>query len=112
MFPFWNSLRFRLVLLVILGIMPSLFLILFNGMEQRRAAIDHAQETAFQLAKELSKEYEVLVQITRNTLTSLAQDPALHEQDRANSSRSFETRLRDRLLPFMSTLGLRTYRVM
>ncbi|MEW6533121.1 MAG: PAS domain S-box protein [Thermodesulfobacteriota bacterium] len=106
MFPFWNSLRFRLILLVILGIVPSLFLILFNGMEQRRAAIDHAQETAFQLAKELSKDYEVLVQTTRNMLASLAQDPALQEEHSADRSTLFETRLRDRLLPFFANIGV------
>jgi PAS domain S-box-containing protein len=106
MFPFWNSLRFRLILLVILGIVPSLFLILFNGMEQRRAAINHAQETASQLAKELSKDYEVLVQTTRHMLTSLAQDPVLRDQHSADRSTLFETRLRDRLLPFFANIGV------
>jgi hypothetical protein len=51
---FFASLRFRLILLVFLAVLPALGLILYSGLEHRRLAAVEAQKHALELAQLVS----------------------------------------------------------
>jgi hypothetical protein len=62
---FWNSLRCRLILLVILGVLPPVGLILHTWLSQRQLASIHAQEIARRVAIEFSADLRVNIETTR-----------------------------------------------
>ncbi len=68
----FSSLRFRLILLVLLAVIPALGLTFYTGLEQRRHAADHVQSDAMQLAARVSAEHERLIEGTRQFLYMLA----------------------------------------
>lgn len=84
MLAFLKSLRFRLMLLVLVAGLPGIGLIIYNGMEQQRYERLHAQENALRLANLVSVETEQLVQRTRRLLMSVAQFPAVLNRDSRN----------------------------
>ena len=49
MIRFLSSLRFRLILLVLLALVPALGLVIYNAAEQRRLVATQAQENALRL---------------------------------------------------------------
>jgi len=79
----FSSLRWRLILLVLLALLPALGLILYSGVEQRREAALAAQENALQLVRHMAMEQEHMIQGTEQLLATLAQLPAIqgpHDQ--------------------------------
>ncbi|MBI5034144.1 MAG: GAF domain-containing protein [Chloroflexi bacterium] len=78
MVRFFSSLRFRLILLVLLAIVPSLGLVIYTASELRRAAANDAQERALEIAQEAAQDQQTLIESTRQFLSVLAQVPAVH----------------------------------
>ncbi len=78
---FWNSLRFRLISLVVLGMVPPIGLIVHSGLEQRQLAPIYAQEKLRALAKEVSRDYGIVLDIIAQMLRRLAEDPTIKGLD-------------------------------
>jgi hypothetical protein len=83
MLRFFSSLRFRLLLLVLLAVVPALGLILYTAAEQREAAVVDAQENALRIARLAASDQERLVEGARQLLTALAQLPSVRNHDEA-----------------------------
>jgi Na+-transporting NADH:ubiquinone oxidoreductase subunit NqrB len=60
MIRFLSSLRFRLILLVLLALVPALGLVIYNAAEQRRLVATQAQENALRLARVAASNQEQL----------------------------------------------------
>ncbi len=61
----FSSLRIRLVLLVLLAVIPSLGVIVYTDIEQRRLAAADAKEHAMHLAQLVSRDQQGYVDGTR-----------------------------------------------
>jgi diguanylate cyclase (GGDEF)-like protein len=68
-----SSLRYRLLLLVLLAVLPALALILSTAWEQQKQAAVGAQENALRLARGAATDHARLVEGARALLTGLAQ---------------------------------------
>ncbi len=79
----WASLRVRLLGLVLLSLLPGLGLFLVNASEQRRQSESDAQEDALRLARLAAADQDFLVQGVHHLLMTLAQLPAIRNQDSA-----------------------------
>jgi PAS domain S-box-containing protein len=75
-----SSLRFRLIVLILLAVLPMLGLTLYNNLEQRRAAAQETQEEALRLAQLMQDQ---LIENTRQLLAALAQLPEIRSGDPA-----------------------------
>src|SRR5262245_31499837 len=71
--PRISRLRYRLLLLVLLAVLPALALIVSTAWEQRRQASLSAQEDALRLARLAASTHERLVEGARSLLIGLAQ---------------------------------------
>ena len=85
--PFWRSLRFRLVLLVVLAAIPAFALIIINGVQARQQAAMDAQAETLRLAREASTSQQALVDQTHRLLQALAAIPAVRSADPASCNR-------------------------
>ncbi len=95
MVRFFSSLRFRLILLVLLALVPSLALVIYTASEQRRLAAIQSQEHALQVARDAAQSQQDLVDSTHQFLSVLAELPAVHDLD-PNACDAFLAQLRDR----------------
>ncbi|HEX8234515.1 MAG TPA: SpoIIE family protein phosphatase [Abditibacteriaceae bacterium] len=77
----FSSLRFRLLLLVLLAILPALGLILYNGLEQQRAASAQVKEDALRLVRIAATNAEQSVKETRQLLFTLAALDGVRQRD-------------------------------
>ena len=68
----FSSLRFRLILLVIIATIPALLLTVYNGLEQRAQIEADVMESALQLTQFAAEKNEVLIEDTRIILISLS----------------------------------------
>ncbi len=89
----FSSLRFRLILLVLLAVLPALGLILYTASEQRRLATTQAQEDARRLAWFAAADQDNLVEGARQLLIALARLPEI----RLRQSAGCNARLADLL---------------
>src|SRR4030042_5018380 len=89
MFHCFARLRFQLILLVFLAVLPALGIILYTGLERQRQAAVSAQEEAKMLVKHASKECDRTILMTRQLLLALAAFPAVAGRDGAGSSALF-----------------------
>ena len=82
-----SSLRYRLLLLVLLAVLPALALILSTSWEQQRQAAVGAQEDALRLARLAASDHERLIEGARSLLTGLAQlsDVQMHNSKRCSA---------------------------
>jgi diguanylate cyclase (GGDEF)-like protein len=69
----FSSLRYRLLLLVLLAVLPALALILSTAWEQRRQSLQGALDDALRLARESASDNQRLIEGARSLLTGLAQ---------------------------------------
>ncbi len=106
MVRFWNSLRCRLILLVILGVLPPIGLILHSWLEQRQLASSHAQDIARRVATEFSTCLSSNIEITRKMLTDLSQLPQVKELDFIGAARMFESFFRNRPFLMYTNIGI------
>jgi len=70
----FSRLRYRLLFLVLLAVLPALALILSTAWEQRRLAVQGAQEDALRLARLASSNQERLIEAARPLLILLSQN--------------------------------------
>ncbi len=86
MVRFFNSLRFRLLLLVLLALLPVLGLVLRTASEQRRLAAIQAQEDALRLARTAAGSQEQLIGSAQQLLLMLGQLPAVRDPAACNAA--------------------------
>jgi len=89
MFHCFTRLRFQLILLVFLAVLPALGIILYTGLERQRQAAANAQEGAQMLVKHASNECDRTILMTRQLLLALAAFPAVAGRDGAAGSALF-----------------------
>jgi len=75
------SLRFRLLLLVLLAVVPALGLTLYTNVELRRLAADDVKEKALRLARIAASDQEDTIKDTRQLLSALARLPEVRSTD-------------------------------
>jgi signal transduction histidine kinase len=76
-----SSLRFRLMLLVILAVLPALVLTLATGLESRRIAAEAVGQEAIRLARLAAGNEEALIEGAQQLLMALAQLPEVTGDD-------------------------------
>jgi PAS domain S-box-containing protein len=81
--PLFSSLRFRILLLILLAVLPALLLTLRAGFEQRRLAAELAQEAAFRTARLVSAQHQSALEGTQGLLIALAESPEVNGNDPA-----------------------------
>ena len=84
------SLRFRLLLLVLLAVIPALGLTLYSNVELRRAAGADVKEEALRLARIAASDQQDTVKDTRQLLSALAQLSEVRSTDPTACSALFE----------------------
>jgi len=89
-----RGLRFRLVLLVALAVLPAFGLLLYTGVEQRRTAISNAQLAAYQVVSLAVSEQRRAVEDSRALLVTLAQLGEVRSRDALRCSALFGALLR------------------
>lgn len=78
---FFFSLRFRLVALVLVAVLPVLGLSIYEGVQQRRHALLDAQTRTLTLAKSASAMQDIIVDEARTLLATLAELPQVQQRD-------------------------------
>ena len=79
-----RGLRFRLILLVLVAIIPALLLIIYNSAEQQRLSAMQARESALKLARSSASSHEQLLEGARQLLLALSQLAQLQAGDMAD----------------------------
>ncbi len=79
-------LRVRLLLLVLLAVVPCLALIIYNGIRERQAAADAAQQAALDTVQIISIEQDLLIGSTHQLLAGVARLPEVRGHDAAACS--------------------------
>lgn len=69
----FSSLRFKLIFLVVIAVIPALILTFYSGLEQRRHARLGALNDALELVKKVSHDQEHSIERTHQLLVALAQ---------------------------------------
>jgi signal transduction histidine kinase/PAS domain-containing protein len=84
-----SSLRFRLLLLVLLAVVPALGLTLYTYTELRRLTASEGRREALRLTRIAASDQEDTIKDTRQLLFALAQLPQVHGTDPAACSEFF-----------------------
>jgi PAS domain S-box-containing protein len=99
-----ESLRARLLILILLASVPVLGLLVLNAAEQRRQKANEARSDALQLVKLVAIEQERLTEGSRQLLVALAQEPAVYNRDSATCNKLFTKLLAS--FPQYSNIGV------
>ncbi len=75
----FSSLRFRLLIIVLLAIVPAFGLILYDASEQRKLAINMAYEEAMRLARLVDNLHENIIKDAQVLLATIAQLPEIRQ---------------------------------
>src|SRR5574340_1065301 len=97
------SIRFRLVVLVLLAVVPARGLTFYTGLEQRRIASREAKEEALRLARVVSGNQSQLVQGARHFLYTLAQLPQVQRREPRSCAILFATLIKQ--YPWFLNIG-------
>src|SRR5712692_6709699 len=84
-----SSLRYSLLLMVLLAMLPALALILSTAWEQRRQAVVDTQADALRLARVAAGDQQRLVESARSLLVGLAQLPDVQMHNSKSCSALF-----------------------
>jgi len=84
-----TSLRFRLIIIVFLAIMPMVGLIIYNNLEQRELATQTSQKELLRVVENCDSDYRHTIQQTRQFLAALAEFPAVKQQESEACSELF-----------------------
>ncbi|MCF8142386.1 MAG: hypothetical protein K9N21_00550 [Deltaproteobacteria bacterium] len=76
MTEWYATLRFRIILIVVISVLPALGLVLCGGLEQRRLAGLEARQEALQLARQASLNQKNLITETHHLLSMIAERQA------------------------------------
>ncbi len=85
----FTTLRFRLILLVFLAVLPALGVLLYSGLEQRRLAAEAAQKDVMSLVTHASLYQERVIAGVKHMLSTLAELPEVRQQNGAAASAIF-----------------------
>ena len=80
--PFLASLRTRLVLLVLLAVLPSLVLVIYNAIEQRRLGVETAREDTLRMVRMAAEHQDEIIEGARQLLVTLAQLNEVRNQEK------------------------------
>ena len=86
-----SSVRFRLVLLVLVSVVPAILLVIYSASEQRRFAALDAEREALRVARLGSVTQQRLIEGTRNILIAVSQLPEANGLDSQRCSRLLKT---------------------
>jgi two-component system, cell cycle sensor histidine kinase and response regulator CckA len=103
---FRKSLKFKLIFLVILGLIPLVLLTLFNNLELREEAIVRAQKKVLATAGHFEKQFNFVVEETRQVLKVLAQEPNIMELGPNSCLGLFNPSVFKKTFPFYIDLGV------
>jgi len=78
-----NSLKFRLMALVVLGILPAVGIIFYGYVEQRQLFLTSATGRASDLISSVLNDWQFVVESTRRMLIDLAAQPGIDKPDRS-----------------------------
>ncbi len=91
---FFSGLRFRLVLLVLLAALPALGLTLYNGLQQRRNAIQTAGQEALHLTRLVVSQNNAYIEGAHQLLIAVAQLPTIQNNDTASCNQFLQSLLK------------------
>ena len=74
-FPFFRTIRSRLLLLVLISVLPALGIIIYSGLDRSSREIEDAKSDALGVAQSLAYEHERVMESTRQFLMTLAKIP-------------------------------------
>ena len=94
MFNFFYTIRFRLILLILLSIIPALGLTLYMGLEQRRICAIRVKEDALRVARLISSNQVQLIESAHHFLVMLSKLPQVQQCDLESSSSLFSKLLK------------------
>ncbi|MHB8066917.1 MAG: ATP-binding protein [Desulfobaccales bacterium] len=84
-----TSLRFRLMIIVFLAILPMVGLIIYNDMERRQVATRNSERELLRVVQNCDSDYTHTIQQTQQLLAALAEFPAVRQFDALASSELF-----------------------
>jgi PAS domain S-box-containing protein len=91
---FFSKLRIRLMLLVFLAALPSFWLILHSGLEQRKQAVFAAEQQTYWALSHACRYQDRLIDGTIHLLETLAEIPQVKDREDEKSSEIFESILK------------------
>ncbi|MCJ7626084.1 MAG: histidine kinase [Anaerolineaceae bacterium] len=80
--PKFGGLRLRVISLLIMALLPAFVIMIITASESRRKAIDDIQANALKLTELVAVNQQQLIDESRDILITLAQVPAVQNQDR------------------------------
>ncbi|MBI4476327.1 MAG: PAS domain S-box protein [Acidobacteria bacterium] len=80
-FPGWNRLRVRLLVLLLLAFLPASALLVYNNFDRRRAETQHVGDQAMRLARLAARDQERLLAEANRMLSGLASQPDVRSGD-------------------------------
>jgi PAS domain S-box-containing protein len=89
MFAFFNYLRVRLVLIVLLAVLPALGGVLYSGLEQRRLAREEAKGDLLSIVRQISYHEDDAIEGVRQLLLGLSRVPLIHQDEPVGISSLF-----------------------
>ena len=79
--PILARIRVRLVLLVLLAVFPTLAVIIYTAVEQRREGLEHARNETLRLVRTAKDSSDKSIESARQLLLALARTPAVQSGD-------------------------------
>ncbi len=89
-FPFFKTIRSRLLLLVLISVLPALGIIIYSGVERSFREIEDAKSAAMEAVRSLAYEHERVMGSTRQFLMTLAKIPDIQNLNLTASNRLVE----------------------
>src|SRR5439155_5127466 len=77
--PFFSSLRVRLSVLIVMATVPLLGILLITANDQRKVALDAAENNALRLAQVVAGHQDEVIEGTERLLTALSQLPQMQD---------------------------------
>jgi len=89
-FPFFKTIRSRLLLLVLISVLPALGIIIYSGLDRSSREIEDAKSDALEAVKSLAYEHERVMGSTRQFLMTLAKIPDIQNLNMTASNQLLE----------------------
>ena len=93
-FPFFKTIRSRLLLLVLISVLPALGIIIYSGLDRGSREIQDAKSDALEAVKSLAYEHERVMESTRQFLMTLAKIPGIQNLNVTESNQLLEVLLK------------------
>ncbi|MBF0552470.1 MAG: hypothetical protein HQK60_18315, partial [Deltaproteobacteria bacterium] len=81
MFSFFHTLRFRLIILILLAVLPALGFMIYTTGEQRRQALAVIREDTLRLARLAAANQEHFIEGARQFLVAMGHMPSIFNVD-------------------------------